>query len=132
MPNTSTRFLLRPHDLVAVEGQTWVTDFTSPVITVVAVPMLTPRARIRLPAVGYDLALRPTGEEMYVVEASSDRKLGRVSLGGPPHHVAVDGGRAYVATGPPGLVVIDTARRQIIARVRVGRHPHDVVSAPGR
>jgi YVTN family beta-propeller protein len=64
---------------------------------------------------------------LYVVDASSRRTIGQVDLGGPPHHVALDEGRAYVAVGPASLVVVGVQTRKVIARIPIGVDPHDVV-----
>jgi YVTN family beta-propeller protein len=69
-------------------------------------------------------------EKIYVLDARSGTTVGTFNLGSISHHVAVsaDGRFAYVAADQ--VVVIDTSRNEIVARIATEDPPFDLAFTP--
>jgi DNA-binding beta-propeller fold protein YncE len=64
----------------------------------------------------------------YLLRPHDGRRVGSVTVGPRPHHVAILQGRAAVVSSEENTLVVFDERsgRRVTAPLRVGEHPHGV------
>jgi DNA-binding beta-propeller fold protein YncE len=135
----STSLPRQPHNVTVVNGNYWVDDELASKLSVVS-PQGDVLATLSGPvqpggvaqAAGRVGAVDVRGARMYFYDASTYAGQGSIAIGaGPTHALPVGGGDVAVADTRGGaLLLIDMARRRVIARLSLPGGPYGLVSDP--